>query len=182
MTDLIKKFGIWILIIAIFLLIFLGILLLQCFVFNKESFETKYANSSYLKSKREQEKNSSGINKFINDAYDSYKDANSKGENYNTYNFDDSLLLYEGKQGYFGVIKVLQKLIENADNSYYAKTSVRTENFGSLTKKIVYTNSNDYKSDLEELKNSIDNTGDYTISFGYTALHTVVNEIIITKN
>jgi hypothetical protein len=188
-------------------LIAFGILLLQCFVFSKDKYDPRTdENTNYLKSSSSSQYNSSSgsgsgsnsnsssssnlsqsvngvvnsVTGFAEEAYDSYQNTDVSGQDYNAYNFDDSILMYEGDQNINGVNAVLERLIIDADDSFYSKPSVTLENFGN-NNSIVYTDSEEYKSALNDIKNNLEDGASYNISFGYTALHAIVNEIIITK-
>ena len=100
---------------------------------------------------------------------------------YNQFNFDNRLLLYEGKQQSKGVKEAIDLLIQDADDDLYSKPSVVFENFNLTTNQITSNNIDEYKYVLNSAKNSIGNST-CTISFEYNKLKTYVNKIIITKN
>lgn len=101
---------------------------------------------------------------------------------YNQFNFDNRLLLYEGKQQSQGVKEALDILILDADDDLYSKPTVVFENFGGLsTNEITSNNLDEYKAVLNDAKNSIGGSS-CTFSFEYNKLKTYVNKIIITKN
>lgn len=100
---------------------------------------------------------------------------------YNQFNFDNRLLLYEGKQQSKGVKEAIDLLIQDADDDLYSKPTVIFENFNLTTNQITSNNIDEYKYVLNSAKNSIGNST-CTISFEYNKLKTYVNKIIITKN
>ena len=100
---------------------------------------------------------------------------------YNQFNFDNRLLLYEGKQQSKGVKEAIDLLIQDADDDLYSKPTVVFENFNLTTNQITSNNIDEYKYVLNSAKNSIGNST-CTISFEYNKLKTYVNKIIITKN
>ena len=114
------------------------------------------------------------------DIVESTKEDNSK--KYDTYNFDDFALLYEGDNVGSKIVDLLNKLIKNADDEFYTNTSVTIKNMGSLDGTITYSPENDeYKLKLEDVKNNIIKNDEYNVSFGYSKFKTHVNEIIIEK-
>ena len=129
----------------------------------------------------------------IKDKFKSFfskKDNNGTSEEntkvYDTYNFDDSLLLYEGKNSASETKLLLERLIQNANSNLYTNTTVTAKNFSSLniTTEYSYKDNNieEYVSNLEKIKNSIDENSEYIVSFGYSKYKTHVNEVIIEKN
>ena len=111
-------------------------------------------------------------------------DANINAE-YNTYNFDLSILLFEGEQKGNRIIELLDRLIKNADDNLYTNTKVSTKNINSNLEIIEYSykidNKDEYKTKLENVKNSINSDSLYEVSFGYSKHKSHVNEIIIEK-
>ena len=86
--------------------------------------------------------------------------------------------MYEGDEKSSGVvIKILDLLISNAKENFYDKTSVTIDN---VTVKYE-GNTQEYIDKIESLKTLVEE-GTYKISFNYGALHSYVNEIVITKN
>ncbi len=100
---------------------------------------------------------------------------------YNQFNFDNRLLLYEGKQQSKGVKEAIDLLIKDADDDMYSKPTVIFENFNLTTNKITADNLDEYKYVLNSAKNNIGNST-CTISFKYNSLKTYVNTVVITKN
>lgn len=134
-------------------------------------------NSESNKSSQEENKNeqeSSNGDKFVVEEknYDDY---------YNQFNFDNRLLLYEGKQQSQGVKEAFDILILDADDPMYSKPVVVFENFNLTTNEITPNNLDEYKYVLNSAKNSVGNST-CTFTFEYNKLKTYVNKIIITKN
>ncbi len=100
---------------------------------------------------------------------------------YNQFNFDNRLLLYEGKQQSKGVKEAIDLLILDADDDMYSKPTVIFENFNLTTNKITSDNLDEYKYVLNSAKNTVGNST-CTISFKYNSLRTYVNTVVITKN
>ena len=101
---------------------------------------------------------------------------------YNQFNFDNRLLLYEGKQHSKGTKEAIDILILDADDDLYSKPTVVFENFSGLsTNEITENNIEEYKSVLNAAKNSVGGSS-CTFSFEYNKLKTYVNKVIITKN
>jgi len=181
MKDLVKDLGKWILAILIIIILGILILLLRCFVFDKIGF---WFNKTFNKNKTGTTSNiqkvGDGNSSFVDDVVAGYKETDVSNKDYNAYNFDDAILLYEGEQTKSGVEVVLDKLITNAEGDFFSRPSVEIKNFKSENREIVYTNKEEYISDLKNIKNSLSEEN-YEISFGYNFLHTAVNKIIITK-
>jgi len=207
--DSLKKLGLWIIFIVVLFIGFLVVLLLQCFVFNKNLGEKKeskivsVAQNSDLKDNLNNSNNSnssnnlnSKINKdeiingiknskageFVSDFREGYEEGKAYDTEYSTINFDDVFLLYEGDQNQFGVNAVLDRLIEDADNNFYSKPTVTIVNIDGLSNNsIVYNNSEEYKAELYEVKSKINDSDTYNIALGFGPLHAIANEIIITR-
>ncbi len=100
---------------------------------------------------------------------------------YNTYNFDNVLLLYEGKQYVNTTRDALDRMLETVDDTLYSRPTLVFENFSGLSKNTVTaTDLDEYKTVLKQARNSLTD-GWYEFTFGYTALNAQVNKIIITK-
>lgn len=108
-----------------------------------------------------------------------YKEDEEKYD-YNKYNFDEAFLMYEGTQSEGKVKNVLEHLISNANGNFYDRTSVTAVNFGNNAKIDFNGDIAQYQNSIKELENSVVD-GEYDISFKYGAVHTYVNEIVITK-
>ena len=187
--------------LIILLLLFIGITIYGAVKYFKEQFENKKnASSNYTIYEKNEKSNIDKINDGLNNLFKKNKNNNSDDssnysdtdisyenidEQYNTYNFDDSLLLYEGINDGDRIISLLNRLIRNADDKLYTNTSVTIKNFGSLDKKIDYSykenNIDEYKNSLIEIRNNIVENEKYVVSFGYNKYKTHVNEIIIEK-
>lgn len=100
---------------------------------------------------------------------------------YNQFNFDNRLLLYEGKQISQGAKEAFDILIADADDPMYSKPTIVFKNFNLTTNEITSNNLDEYKYVLNSAKNSIGNSS-CSFSFEYNNLKTYVNKIIITKN
>jgi len=177
-----KELKNWIIGILIILILGFLILLLRIFIFDKDvnlrknQIEelNKYSESSSSKSK-------SGINKFTNDVKKGFNEGNT-GEEYNTSNFDDRLLMYEGEHIGKNAKVMFDILITDADDDFYSKPNVTLENFDSINNATIsFTTPDEYKEELEKIRNVIGDEDTYNISFRYGALHAVAKEIIITK-
>ena len=133
--------------------------------------------------------NGSNDNNSSNNSDTSSSSTNDEAKNinkqYDTYNFDNSLLLYEGENKGKSIITLLDKLLNNSNNNLYTNTTITIKNLGSLDKTISYSykdnNIEEYKNNLEEVKNNIISEDIYIVSFGYSKRKTHVNEIIIEK-
>ena len=209
MVDIIKMFGKWLLAILIILLIGGLILAFRIFVIDRnfdgksesarrkaESASTDtivYGDSSSGgsgsssgsgSSGSSDGKNSTFVGKVVNGAktignatVSGYKEDE---ENYKSYNFDEAFLMYEG-ENYEGSVKaVLQRLLDNSNGEFYARTAVTAVNFGNNVSIEYNGNLEEYQNAINSLKNSVED-GDYEISFKYGALRSYVNEIVITK-
>ena len=131
-------------------------------------------NKSSQEDDKEEKQESSNSEKFV------VEEKNYEGY-YNQFNFDNRLLLYEGKQQSQGVKEALDILILDADDPMYSKPTVVFENFNLTTNQITANNLDEYKYVLNSAKNSVGNST-CTFSFEYNNLKTYVNKIIITKN
>lgn len=141
--------------------------------------QTVYGTSDSTKDSNQDEKvdeetSSSNEDRYVveKQSYEGY---------YNQFNFDNRLLLYEGKQKSSGVKEAIDLLIQDADDDLYSKPTVVFENFNLTTNQITSNNIDEYKYVLNSAKNSVGNSS-CTISFEYNKLKTYVNKIIITKN
>lgn len=194
MIDIIKGLWKWILWILIILILGGLILAFRLFVIDKD-----YNVKASKESNNTRKENKRGLldeilsdylyysyGAYVVDGIDKAKKEVIKGYkkdeeyNYNAHNFDEAFLMYEGDQNDGGVKNVLEHLIDNSNGDFYARTSVRADNFANNVRI-------DYNGDVNEYQNSIRNLisevkdEKYEISFGYGTLHSYVNEIIITK-
>ena len=193
MKDILKGLWKWILAILIILIIGLLILAFRIFVIDKNFDGT----ASSLKKKdsatdtvSENDGSNSSLGSFGQKVVNGAKSiGNSTVKGYkedqddykfNETNFDETFLMFEGSQTEGGVKTVLEHLIENSNGTFYARTSVKTVNFGNDIE-IDYNGSlEEYQNSLRNLEDSVSN-GSYEISFEYGALHSYVNKIVITK-
>lgn len=137
--------------------------------------ETTGNKSSSGEDELNKEEASSNSDKYVVEKqnYDGY---------YNQFNFDNRLLLYEGKQQSKGVKEAIDILILDASDDMYSKPTVVFENFSGLSSNEITVNDlEEYKNVLNQAKNSVGGST-CIISFGYNSLKTYVNKIIITKN
>lgn len=139
----------------------------------KKSNEKKISQEDEKKEENEK-KESLSSEKFVVEEknYDNY---------YNQFNFDNRLVLYEGKQQSEGAKEAFDILIKDVDDPMYSKPTIAFENFNLTINEITGNNLEEYKYVLESAKNSIGNSY-CTFSFEYNKLKTHVNKIIITKN
>ena len=121
----------------------------------------------------------SALKKGWNISVNSFKEGYHSVPDYNTYNFDDRFLFYEGTQNQNVVLHIIDLLIEDSDNNLFSKPTLKLKNFGG-DRTIEYTTPEEYKSALQDARGTVTN-GNYDVSFGYSALHVYVDEIIITK-
>ena len=208
MKDILKGLWKWILAILIILIIGLLILAFRIFVIDKD-FDGTASSLKKNKNKKSNgssvtdtvdtngnggsngdgsgNSNSGSFGQKVINGAKSIGNSTVKGykEDQNNYdfnetNFDEVFLMFEGKQTDSAVRTVIEHLIENSNGTFYARTSVRAENFGNNIE-IEYSGSLDeYQNSLRNLENSV-SSGDYEISFEYGALHSYVNKIVITK-
>ncbi|MBR2289574.1 MAG: hypothetical protein IJ867_02945 [Clostridia bacterium] len=191
--DILKGLWKWVLWILILLLLFLIILAFRVFVIDKDYGKNKNGSQSQGSASGSAtdtvdgsaknggsfgQKAVNGLKSIGNATVSGYKGDSEY--DYNSVNFDEWFLMYEGEQ-YEGVVKnVLEHLIENSNGNFYARTSVTAVGFGE--NKTV-----SYEGDVTEYQNGIrsmldDVTGGmYDISFKYAGIMTYVNEIVITK-
>ena len=134
---------------------------------SKESDNTKN-NGTDSKSSNE-EGSSTGNNSKLNSA----------DTTYSPFNLDDVILLYEGKQNGSNIKVLMQRLIDNTDQTLYSYVTVSPKNVGGLSESIIYTDKDSYCASLQSLIDVLEENTYYRISFGYNNLKTHVNEIII---
>lgn len=97
---------------------------------------------------------------------------------YDSFIFDDTLLMFAGEQSGATVQGVLDRMIETASDDFYSNPSLTVRNFGGDT---TYLDDANYISNLQAVRNSVGADGTYDVSFGYNKLKSVANEVIITK-
>ena len=170
--------------------------------FKAQSQNKKTQNSNYVIHEKEEKSNKDkiidNVKNFFNRKKDkseasSFTEDDNKSNNndinvpaeYNTYNFDDSILLFEGEQKGNRIIELLDRLIKNADDDLYTNTKVTIRNINSSSETIEYSynidNKEEYKGKLNNVKNFINSDNNYIVSFGYSKYKSHVNEIIIEK-
>lgn len=138
------------------------------------------ANSSYSSSSSSSEDNENNENNSSDGKY-VVEEKNYDGY-YNQFNFDNRLLLYEGKQLSQAAKEAFDLLIQDADDSLYSKPTIVFRNFSGLTvNEITASDLVEYKSVLQTAQNTIGGAS-CTFEFEYNKLKTYVNKIIITKN
>lgn len=98
-------------------------------------------------------------------------------EEYDPFNFDDRILLYEGNINSDSMKKLMDILIEDVDSQTFSKVDISLN--GSV---ITYNDKDSYVSSLLNFKNEISNDVKYNVSFEYNTIRTVVNKVIITNN
>ncbi len=100
---------------------------------------------------------------------------------YNKFIFDNTILLYEGKQTGDATRELVDILIKNVDDPMYSKPTVELKNVGGLSSNVVNQNNfEQYKNVLNEFRNQIGNKS-YEVSFEYAKFSSIVNKIIIIK-
>lgn len=145
---------------------------------NSSSISSQENNKSDTTSNKDSSNDSSssstsGESLIKNNNYDEY---------YNKFNFDNVILLYEGKQESSTIKELLDRLIKNADDPLYTKPSVSFQNINGLSNNTITSeNLEEYKMNLDNAKNLLGNNT-YTVSFEYNKIKAMVNKIIITKN
>ena len=125
------------------------------------------------------DKNSESANKTVSDQDDDgntliHFDVSSE---YNSFVFDDRLLMFDGEQDGNTVIRVLETMLSDAEDDYYSNPKITVRNIGGIEG--TFENNSDYISNLNTIKNSINQNGKYKISFGYNKTKTTANEVII---
>ena len=174
----------------ILLALLIGVIGFGYFNFVKDKYFNKNNNSvinNYNNTINIENNDSNKDNSNKND--DNKSNSNKKSNNnqndvnkqYDTNTFDLSILLYEGENEGDTVRKVLERVIENANNNLYSNTSVTLKNVGTASYSYELDNKDDYINDLEIIRNSISETGKYNISFSYSKLKSHVDEIIIEQ-
>lgn len=93
--------------------------------------------------------------------------------------FDDALLMYEGEQKGGNVKSLLNRMIETAEDVYFSNTILTVKNIGNIDKTVL--DDSNYKANIIEIKNNINENDIYNVYFGYNKLKSCVNEIIIEK-
>ena len=139
------------------------------------SSDTTNKSSSAEDDEKNKEEDSSNSDKYV------VEKQNYEGY-YNQFNFDNRLLLYEGKQQSQGVKEAIDILIQDADDDMYSKPAVEFKNFSGLSSNEITVNDlNQYKYVLNQSKNQVGGNT-CTFSFEYSSFKAYVNKVIITKN
>ena len=173
-------------IIFIILALLIGVILFGYFNFIKDKYFNK-DNKNSLNNVSITQDNNALNNNNNSDSNNSNKNIGSNSEKidfsnkkYDPENFDLSILLYEGEKEGKEVRKMLDRVISNADDNLYSNTSVTFNNY-SASYSYELDNKDEYKAELENIKNNISDGLKYNISFNYTKLKSHVNEIIIEQ-
>ena len=98
---------------------------------------------------------------------------------YNSFVFDDRLLMYEGEQKGSKVKTVLETMIQDAADEFYSNPSLTVQNIGEMEG--TFLDDEAYVSNVTAVKDAINDDEMYNISFGYNKLKTSANEVIIEK-
>jgi hypothetical protein len=184
-----KELKAWIKWILVIIILFILILFFQCFVVDKikEKFgigKKDDTTISSVSSNSSDSSNSSGstLNNAVSDFKDGYNNADTY--DYNAYNFDDRILMYEGTGAYGRVEIVLNLIIGDAQDNFYSRPNVRFENCANIenTEITPDNGAEQYIANLEDAKNKLNSGANYTISFEYGVLHSAVRTIVITQN
>ena len=124
-------------------------------------------------------KNSENDTKIISDQDDDgntliHFDVSSE---YNSFVFDDRLLMFEGDQNGKTVVNVLTIMLADVEDDFYSNPKITVRNIGGIEG--TFEDNAEYISNLSSIKNSINENGKYNISFGYNKTKTTANEVII---
>ena len=101
---------------------------------------------------------------------------NVSGE-YDSFVFDDRLLIYEGNQNGSYVKGALGIMIADITDDYYSNPKLTVKNVGGFEGTI--EDDANYTENLNNVLHSIDNNKIYNVSFGYNKTKTIANEVII---
>jgi hypothetical protein len=184
-----KELKAWIKWILVIIILFILILFFQCFVLDKikEKFKSgKNDDNATTSVSSSSSEKSNGSGSKLNNAVSDFKDGYNNAEtyDYNAYNFDDRILMYEGIGAYLRVETVLSLAIEDAQGTFYSRPNVRFENCANIenTEITIDDGTEAYIAFLENAKNKLNSDANFTISFEYGALHAAVHTIVITQN
>ena len=147
---------------------------------NSDSF-TDSSDSAGINVSNEVDKLGNIIKGTASDVIEEVKTPIDRKTEFNQYNFDDRILLYEGEQLGGAVNNLIDLLIKNTEDSMFSRPNVTLYNGDMGEIQVLYSDVYKYVDDLNEVKSMIFGGKRYEISFGYGPLHAVVNEIIITK-
>ncbi len=92
---------------------------------------------------------------------------------------DDVILLYDGKQSGKSISDLIDRLIENTEQTLFSYVGITTKGISSADKSVFFEDADSYISSLNSIKNSINKESYYNVSFKYNPLGTHVTEIII---
>lgn len=97
-------------------------------------------------------------------------------------NFDDRLLMYEGDCTSDDLNKTLDILISDSEDDFYYKPIIKTQNYKGIgNDQFEYTNYDNYKNKLQEIKSNIQDGANYNVSFEYGALNASAKTVVITQ-
>ena len=112
-----------------------------------------------------------------------YITTNRLDENtdYNTFYFDDSLLMFEGedKNGY-DAQAVLNRMLSTAEGQMFSRPDMDFETSDTIYK-IQYVTLDEYVEALKTVRDMINLNGNYSISFNYGKLHAIAREVVIVE-
>lgn len=178
----------WKMILTTLIIVLLGIaiLFLRCFVIDKDDGKKAQKDTSSSSSTSTEstssESGDSKLGNFVSDFKEGYNESKKDEKDYNEYNFDDRLLMYEGEQAAGSVKAALEVIMQDATDDFYDNPNVILVNSAnSEPTEVTYQDADSYKSALMNISNSIDDNAKYTISFNYGALHAVAKDVVITK-
>ena len=140
-------------------------------------------NYNHYNDKKDRDNNEdSDENSKKNNNKDNNSNADSKTIDieYNPVYMDDVILLYEGKQTGKSINILLDRLIENTNQTLFSYVTVTTKGIGE-NKVINFDDVSSYVSSLQNIQNSLDQNAYYNVSFEYNNLKTHVIGIIIEK-
>lgn len=182
MGDIIKGLWKWIVWILIILLLFLIILAIRIFIIDKD-YDGKSSKSSSTSDTSSESGSlgqtlSNGIKTVGNSIAQGYQ--GDKENDYNTANFDERFLMYEGDTYEGKVMAVLDLLLENSNGNFYSRTGVSAVNFADNVSIKFNGNLDEYQNSINSLKEKVED-GNYKISFRYGGFGTYVNEIVVEK-
>lgn len=184
------------------LLLVIGGVFYGKYIYNKNRKEKLREYSAQLTSQSAEEINSTkstlwskikgGVGNFVhvdNNSENSTKTASNKNSNtntlihfdvsseYNSFIFDDRLLMFDGEQDGSNVINTLDIMLKDATDDYYSNPKITVRNIGGIEG--TFEDNAEYISNLNNIKNIINENGKYNISFGYNKTKTTANEVII---
>lgn len=162
MFKKIIKLFLWILVLFLALLIFIGIIRPAYVKYKEDKPKVIVDTSGERATSKTKEKKSSDKNIESTDLGDAQ------------ITFDDRILLYEGNVDAENMIRLMNILIEDIDSKIYSKVDINLNEID-----ISYKDKENYRVVLNNFKNSIKKDSKYFVEFKYNKLKTVVNKIII---